>query len=304
MKRFFIFVFIINLFSACATMSDLVYQKNNDAVIKKITEGANPNDVSDCETPLEVAASTGNAELVTFLLSKGANPNIRGKGCPYDFVVSIGGIVLSRDTFYKQSDTPLSHASNLNIAKLLVEAGANPNLGGVVRYNPSGQGLAHYKSPLYNAITEKKYDIAEYLIQKGAKINFYNGATGENVLLDWFTDRKNTPEEEKFFSYLKSKGLKKLDISNAALNKIKGKVYSSYVHVPTGHGTSMPADMFEAAYDTPSRVSDMTYSAEDKDFFHYTEFFWKETGQNLHEWIIQRRAATKSLKEPYRSKKK
>lgn len=76
-------------------------------VEKLISEGANPDARDyDGKTPLGLAASKKNIEIMRFLLGKGANPN-------------------ARDDF---GNTTLMQATEVEAARLLLDKGANPNV--------------------------------------------------------------------------------------------------------------------------------------------------------------------------------
>ncbi|MDQ7055090.1 MAG: ankyrin repeat domain-containing protein [Persephonella sp.] len=94
--------------------------------------------------PLHVAVKEGDAELVKYLLEKGADPN--GKGA--------------------FGETPLHIAVDrgyLDIVQLLLERGADPNA-------QSNEG----NTPLHMAVIASSADIAYELIKKGASVDVEN----------------------------------------------------------------------------------------------------------------------------------
>jgi hypothetical protein len=80
---------------------------------------------------LQICAQGGRNDLVKYLLSKGVDPNIND-GAPLYLAASEG---------------------HFEIVKTLIDAGADPNL----------------MHPLLSALLNRHYEIAEYLIERGAK---------------------------------------------------------------------------------------------------------------------------------------
>lgn len=114
-----------------------ISQERSD-VVSFLTKGGYINDITSC---LETAVSTGNTDIVSYLLSAGANPN------------SIG----------ERGMTPLQRASRFNmlsIATLLLDHGADPNYTGI-----DGSTSLMLASNWNHAI------IVELLLSKGASIN-------------------------------------------------------------------------------------------------------------------------------------
>ncbi|MBM9575653.1 hypothetical protein JWG45_00670 [Leptospira sp. 201903070] len=244
------------------------------------------NKILECETPLSLASTFGNSELLKVLLVKGADPNVRTPGCAQESVLILEGVLISKDRFFTATLSPLSRSLNLEVAKILIDGGANPNIGGYRQDDPSGKGLSFYQSPLSNAIQNRKYDLAKYLIQKGASINIYNPLTGENEFELWFTSVGIRSKKDKdFFQFLKAKGLKRIRPSFRNLSEKEDQI-RSYVHLPTGNQTNASIITFR---ENGSFETDLVFSEPEKRFFHSSEFIWKDTRQNLFEWILQRR---------------
>ncbi|WP_156781813.1 ankyrin repeat domain-containing protein [Leptospira tipperaryensis] len=246
----------------------------------------NWNKRKECESPLQVASRLGNRELVRILLSKGVDPNQRAKGCSQESVLILEGVLISKDRFFTATDTALSQSADIEVAKFLINSGANPNIGGYRQNDPSGKGLALYTSPLLRAILDRKYDLAKYLIQKGASIDIYNPLTGENELELWFTSVGiRSKKDREFFHFLKSKGLKRIQIPSRNLSEKEDPI-RSLVHLPTKNQTKGSILILR---EHRSLETDLIDSETDAGSFHASEFIWMDSGQNLYEWILQYR---------------
>lgn len=124
----------------------------NLAMAKQYLEfGEDVNMISTYEahgtTPLVEAAFSGNADIVKLYLDHGAKVNILNK---------VG-------------ESALFYASNAKVARLLIEAGDDPNR------------LAEWGTPLHSAARWERPEVIKVLLEKGAKVNIY-GKSGESPL--------------------------------------------------------------------------------------------------------------------------
>lgn len=118
---------------------DMVHVRNVLPYIKEILQlGASVNHIfSTCQSLLSIACWKNDVEAVRLLLSKGANPN---------FAIS-------------HSELPIFSASSLEVAKMLVEAGAKVNVKGHL-----GQ------TPLHIACLRSSVELATFYIEQGAPV--------------------------------------------------------------------------------------------------------------------------------------
>ena len=165
---------------------DAVELENKEIIELLILNGANPNilNVQDDEkrgrfiisishdeykngnTPLLVAISKNNIEIVEYLLSNNADPNIG---------------------FYQDCYTSLFKAidnNNIQIVKLLLEYGADPN----IFINESTSYRKKYL--LAYAIDNNNIDLVNLLIEYGSKVNFDNDLRNIGILNA--IDKKNS----------------------------------------------------------------------------------------------------------------
>jgi ankyrin repeat protein len=111
-------------------------------------------------------ARTGNIEAVRLMLEAGCDPNLH-------------------DGNRNSALCEVVYAKNhLELAKLLIDAGADVNQ--MEPYSPFGDSLekrvrrANY-SPLEMAVFHKRWDLAEYLLARGANIDIETG-DGERLV--------------------------------------------------------------------------------------------------------------------------
>ncbi|XP_014775602.1 ankyrin repeat and EF-hand domain-containing protein 1 [Octopus bimaculoides] len=162
---------------------------NDEKSLKTAFEQGTPVDTKDkyFKTPLMVAASQGNVDLVKMLLEKRASVN-------------------TIDNF---KWTPLHHACHggqLEVVKVIVERGADIN----ARALNGG-------TPLTRAIESSAFDVVQYLIEKGAKLTTETrkGLTPLDIATSFADPRvinaviaKWTPPYDKFKKPAKAKKLK------------------------------------------------------------------------------------------------
>ena len=293
MKYKYLLIASLLFVTNCAThLVNVIRQDKTEEAKAMLEKGANPNDLEGCDTPLYWAALRGNKELVELLLKKGADPKLRSKECSES--VDLGGF---RYNTQKGSKTALQDVRNVEIAGILIKAGADPSWGG---FSDSGEGNPPINlTPLYNAtISSLRKDqdtkLAEFLIKNGANVNIYDDRNGKNILLELISDSKK-PDVVQLVALLTSKGAKNLEITEEKMKKASSKILDTYIHIPTGTVTKMSEQMAKLAFDTPQRVTPLTLNSSDNNYYHYSEFIWAETKQNLHEWLLLRKAALGKL---------
>lgn len=117
---------------------------NKETIELLLERGADVN-VRDKEgnTPLLTCAKSGRVEPIKVLLENGADPNVRNN--------------LGMTPLYFVASNP---GSNIEIAKLLVEYGAD--------VNASSADTAMY---LYDALLRENFELVQYLLDRGADIN-------------------------------------------------------------------------------------------------------------------------------------
>ncbi|KAI0095690.1 ankyrin repeat-containing domain protein [Nemania sp. FL0031] len=159
---------------------DIATDRGEWPIVKELVDAGaevNPKDVGNNETPLYTAASKGNLQMVEFLLSKGANPQVSGQNSLPAFQVAlvrgredIAKVILESDNFdVKIDSTGYSLGSHLHAAiytdaqeifSILVARGANAN-----------QSAPPFGKPIHLAIIiDRPFDEAQLLVEALAKI--------------------------------------------------------------------------------------------------------------------------------------
>ncbi len=151
---------------------------------------------------LAYAATNGHLAIVEYLAPKTADLNTAMWKAICNDHVAIAGYLINNginvNTFVQPHQVTFLHKAcehgNLEIVKLLIEAGADINI-------PS-KDQNEYKgaTPLMYAVSFLNADIVEYLVEHGADVNAK--ADGVSVL-EW---AETDPETKPIADYLKSKG--------------------------------------------------------------------------------------------------
>lgn len=286
-------------------LNELIRNGKIEEAKTKIRENEEWKRSNDCNSPLGLAAELGNSNLVRFLLENKADPNQREIGCPQKSILEIEGMYISKEEFFTATHTPISKSTDLEVAKILIEAGADVNLGGYRQNDPKGVGSAFYEPPLLQAVLNRKYDLAKFLIEKGAKTQMLNSITGENEFELWFSSvgiRNKT--DRKFYEYLKTKGLKSLKAISNPLNPFQKTAVNLpkndrnqntsqeriYLHNPTGIEFKTTSNFLEQEEWVQT---DLIYHSGEEKHFHSSEFTWKDTKRSVYEWILWKRILSK-----------
>ncbi|TGL37542.1 ankyrin repeat domain-containing protein [Leptospira perdikensis] len=283
-------LFLLWAFVSCASLPYTIEDRKFDKAKQMIEEGADVNQTSDCFHALTIAAMEGDEGLVKLLLDKGAKVENRSKEC--DYTDRIGPFKMK---FRWGARTALDRVANAKIAKLLLAKGANPNIAGYREYSfGPDYDAALWNAALWNAVRIADFELVKVLVEAGANVNVYN-KSGKNAIWEMAEARKSQGKPE-FLSYLQSKGMKKLEITDVKAKSTDGKILTKYKHIATGAVTEMSADIAKGVYENPKNYSALTLNAADGAYYHYAEFVWAETGQNLYEWYLLRQKKTGTLK--------
>ncbi|MFM5917703.1 MAG: ankyrin repeat domain-containing protein [Novosphingobium sp.] len=133
-------------------------RKRNDDDVQKLFEKngqtiVNTRDLTTLDTPLHIAARTKNLRYVTFLISAGANVNMRNSAgetplviaCNLGFIEAVEPLIAAGakvDEPNSTGETPLItavHNRNIALMRLLLQAGANAD-----RKDNSGRSARDY----------------------------------------------------------------------------------------------------------------------------------------------------------------
>ncbi|KAI0968908.1 ankyrin repeat-containing domain protein [Xylaria arbuscula] len=179
-----------NLNSPKGIAETAVQFDNMDALSWLLDNGVSPNDQAPDTraTPLTTAIRLNKPDFVEVLLSRGANPNIRGQDWPVCMAVRYPVILkrllpaLAQPRAFKGVMEMAVSANKLDSVKLLLAAGVNveDRNGGVF-------------SPLTTAIRERHKDIVQYLLDEaGADPN----SPGEHLPIVKALRRYEPPDTE------------------------------------------------------------------------------------------------------------
>ncbi|XP_057328463.1 putative ankyrin repeat protein RF_0381 [Microplitis mediator] len=189
----------VNDVTRCGAALHLAVHQKNIKLIKKLVDAGADINVTSLDnnfTPLHLAVDGNDIELVKFLINQGANVNVKvacSQRTPLEIAVSQSNDALIDLLLSNNADTNLSKNSNetalhlavklenLTLIKTLVEAGADLNA-----HSP-----AYKVTPLYLAIDQNHYGIAEFLITQGADVNYIFDIKGNCTLLHIAVRNKN-----------------------------------------------------------------------------------------------------------------
>jgi hypothetical protein len=158
-----------------------------------LRRGATPHD----QLALHAACRASDVQMVKLLLDAGCNPKLT-------------------DADTNSCLTTLYGKNYLKIAKMLVEAGADPNHAQEWSQATHGSFLnaAALPNPLESALFEKRFDLADYLVSVGSDVN---GKTGEGrSFIEHFRNLNNTAAVE----YLLAKQANRSDAGHLTSHRV------------------------------------------------------------------------------------
>jgi ankyrin repeat protein/peroxiredoxin len=135
---------VAHVASAMGNLKILKFLVNKGADLKALVSPSNQEAPNSLASTLHIAAAYGNADIVQFLLDQGLPVNARAKNNRTPLVSAICD----------------NNRNNLDVIKLLIEKGADINIS-----HDEGN------TPLYDAIWNDKFEVAKYLLDKGAPAN-------------------------------------------------------------------------------------------------------------------------------------
>ncbi|EKD52329.1 MAG: ankyrin repeat protein, partial [uncultured bacterium] len=204
-----------------------VHMRNLQAVKDLITAGAQINYLTtegERLTALYIAVDRDQKEIVSYLIEKGANVNLRGDQNlpPLVRAVQRGNkeivkILLDAKahvnasevegedgvgTFFALNEAVLEKPVNLEIMEILLGAQANVN-----RKNSQGQ------TALHRSVSRQYQNATELLLSHGADVNVQDTKSSDTPLMRLCAESPHTQPNEAFFKMLITQGAK-LDIEN------------------------------------------------------------------------------------------
>jgi ankyrin repeat protein len=169
-------------------LATAVKARDSARVSRLLKSGAQSSEHSSYASLLHIAASLGPPEVVIALLDAGADPQARGFGgaSPLHTAVLAGQSAIVRaliewgaevDALDNHGRTPLltfasGSTQNLEVLRILLKAGANPNLAEVTTEF----------SALNYAAMQGRVDMAELLVMAGASVNAKDALYGQTPL--------------------------------------------------------------------------------------------------------------------------
>lgn len=202
-----------------STLLSIAIENSKYESVKTLLElGANPNSEDSYRgtTPVIYAASNDNSKYLALLLKFKGNPN-SFETAPIKEADKVRNTALVSALSYMIDNS-------LEKVKMLVEAGADVN------FDNNGRT----STPLREAISMEKMDVALYLLEKGAdyKNKMYTMIDGHEVFILealrkslFDLDSEKYQQKLKVINFLKNKGLdySKEPIPKETLNEIKNK---------------------------------------------------------------------------------
>lgn len=128
-----------------------------------LSKGANPNiSTPSGDAPLHLAARAGDNELISLLLAKGARINAHGAGGDTALL-----ILTNRNTAIAQYQNLITRGADVNARNGILDT---TNAYVSRSYSYASYGLANGSTPLHRAVVARRNDMISALLDKGANI--------------------------------------------------------------------------------------------------------------------------------------
>ena len=139
-------------------LSGVIRRGDIDTVKYLVSQGASVDPAGTDQRPIKIAVESHAVDIVRYLLDNGASPNATAADPEAPLIV-----------FAEQSNEQDTHDDILTIVKLLIDHGADVNVNDDEPGSSPGDTPTRIGDPLLSAYEAQLFDVADLLMQHGAK---------------------------------------------------------------------------------------------------------------------------------------